>query len=43
MELVMHETDPKKPNLALVRSIQLHMEFGVLMTVAFLVATFARW
>ncbi|MDB5107115.1 MAG: 1,4-dihydroxy-2-naphthoate octaprenyltransferase, partial [Candidatus Binatus sp.] len=43
IRIVMRESDPKKLNLALFRSVQLHMEFGLLMIVAFLIATFAGW
>jgi len=43
LQIVMRETAPKKLNLALMRSVQLHMEFGLLMIVAFLVATFLHW
>lgn len=43
VRIVMRETVPKKLNLALMRSVQLHMEFGLLMIVAFLVAAFFRW
>jgi hypothetical protein len=39
----MHETEPKQLNVALFRSVQLHMEYGLLMIAAFLVATFLRW
>ena len=39
----MRENEPKKLNLALFRSVQLHMEFGLLMIVAFLVAALMRW
>jgi len=37
------ETEPKKLNLALMRSVQLHMEFGILMIIAFLVAAIFKW
>jgi hypothetical protein len=37
------ESNPKKLNLGLFRSIQLHMEFGLLMIAAFLIAAFAGW
>jgi len=43
IRIVMRETDPKKLNLALLRSVQLHMEYGLLMIVAFLIAAFFRW
>ena len=42
LKIVMNETDPKKLNLALFRSVQLHMEYGVLLIVAFLIAAFAH-
>ncbi len=40
--LVMRETEPRKLNLALFRSVQLHMEFGLLMIAAYLIAAFFR-
>ena len=43
LRIVMHETEPKQLNVALFRSVQLHMEYGLLMIVAFLVATFFKW
>ena len=43
VRIVMRETEPKKLNLALFRSVQLHMEFGLLMIAAFIVAAFAGW
>jgi 1,4-dihydroxy-2-naphthoate octaprenyltransferase len=43
LRIVMRETEPKRLNLALFRSVQLHMEYGLLMIVAFLLATFLRW
>lgn len=43
LKIVMRETEPRKLNLALFRSIQLHMEFGLLLTLGFLVAAFLRW
>ena len=43
LQIVMRETEPKQLNVALFRSVQLHMEYGLLMIVAFLVATFLRW
>ncbi|HEY6395409.1 MAG TPA: 1,4-dihydroxy-2-naphthoate octaprenyltransferase, partial [Candidatus Binataceae bacterium] len=43
IRIVMRETEARKLNLALLRSVQLHMEFGLLMIVAFLIATFFRW
>jgi 1,4-dihydroxy-2-naphthoate polyprenyltransferase len=43
IRIVMRESEPKKLNLALFRSVQLHMEFGLLMIAAFLVAALLRW
>jgi 1,4-dihydroxy-2-naphthoate octaprenyltransferase len=43
LQIVMRETEPKKLNLALFRSVQLHMEYGLLMIAAFLITTFVRW
>lgn len=43
IRIVMRETSAKKLNLALMRSVQLHMEYGLLMIVAFLSAAFLRW
>ena len=43
LRIVMRETEPRKLNLALLRSVQLHMEFGLLISAAFLFATFAKW
>ncbi len=43
VRIVMRENEPRKLNLALMRSVQLHMEFGLLMIVAFLIAAFAGW
>jgi 1,4-dihydroxy-2-naphthoate polyprenyltransferase len=43
VRIVMRETEPKRLNLALMRSVQLHMEFGLLLIVAFLIAAFMRW
>jgi 1,4-dihydroxy-2-naphthoate octaprenyltransferase len=40
--LVMRENGPRKLNLALFRAVQLHMEFGLLMIVAYLAAAFFR-
>jgi len=42
IRIVMRESEPKL-NLALFRSVQLHMEFGLLMIAAFLIAAFMRW
>ncbi len=43
IRIVMRESAPKKLNLALFRSVQLHMEFGLLMIAAFLIAAFMHW
>ncbi len=43
IRIMTRETDPKKLNLGLFRSIQLHMEFGLLMIAAFLTAAFIGW
>jgi 1,4-dihydroxy-2-naphthoate octaprenyltransferase len=43
IRIVMRETEPRRLNRALLRSVQLHMEFGFLMFVAFLVAALAGW
>lgn len=43
IRIVMRESEPKKLNLALFRSVQLHMEFGLLMIAAFLIAALMRW
>jgi 1,4-dihydroxy-2-naphthoate polyprenyltransferase len=43
IRIMTRESDPKKLNLGLFRSIQLHMEFGLLMIAAFLIAAFAGW
>jgi 1,4-dihydroxy-2-naphthoate polyprenyltransferase len=43
IRIVRTETEPKKLNLALMRSVQLHMEFGILMIIAFLVAAIFKW
>ena len=43
IRIMTRESDPKKLNLGLFRSIQLHMEFGLLMIAAFLVAAFVGW
>ena len=40
IKIVMRETAAKKLNLALMRSVQLHLEYGLLMIVAFLAAAF---
>ena len=41
--IMTRENDRKKLNLGLFRSVQLHMEFGLLMIAAFLVAAFVGW
>ncbi|MGH7947920.1 MAG: 1,4-dihydroxy-2-naphthoate octaprenyltransferase [Candidatus Binataceae bacterium] len=43
IRIVMCESEPRKLNLALLRSVQLHMEFGLLMFIAFVVAALAGW
>src|SRR5580704_18752517 len=43
IRIMTRESDPRKLNLGLFRSIQLHMEFGLLMIAAFLIAAFAGW
>lgn len=43
IRIMTRENEPKKLNLGLFRSIQLHMEFGLLMTAAFLIAAFFGW
>ncbi len=43
LKIVFTETSPRKLNLALLRSVQLHLEFGLLMIIAFLVAIPLRW
>ena len=43
IRIMTHENEPKKLNLGLFRSIQLHLEFGLLMTAAFLIAAFFNW
>jgi 1,4-dihydroxy-2-naphthoate polyprenyltransferase len=43
LRIVFRETDRKQLNLALFRSVQLHMEFGLLMMIAFLIAAFMHW
>ncbi len=43
IRIMTRESEPKKLNLGLFRSIQLHMEFGLLMIAAFLVAAIAGW
>jgi 1,4-dihydroxy-2-naphthoate octaprenyltransferase len=39
VRLMMRETEPRKLNLALFKSVQLHMEFGLLMIAAYLIAS----
>lgn len=41
--IVSRETEPKKLNLALLRSVQLHLEFGILMILALVVAAIFKW
>ena len=43
IRIITRENDRKKLNLGLFRSVQLHMEFGLLMIAAFLVAAFFGW
>jgi 1,4-dihydroxy-2-naphthoate octaprenyltransferase len=43
IRIMTRENDRKKLNLGLFRSVQLHMEFGLLMIAAFLVAAFFGW
>jgi 1,4-dihydroxy-2-naphthoate octaprenyltransferase len=43
IRIMTRENEPRKLNLGLFRSIQLHMEFGLLMIAAFLVAAFLGW
>jgi 1,4-dihydroxy-2-naphthoate polyprenyltransferase len=43
VRITTRESDPKKLNIGLFRSIQLHMEFGLLMIAAFLVAAIFGW
>jgi 1,4-dihydroxy-2-naphthoate polyprenyltransferase len=43
IRIMTRDSDPKKLNLGLFRSIQLHMEFGLIMIAAFLIAAFAGW
>jgi 1,4-dihydroxy-2-naphthoate octaprenyltransferase len=43
IRIMTRENEPKKLNLGLFRSIQLHMEFGLLMMAAFLIAAFFGW
>jgi 1,4-dihydroxy-2-naphthoate octaprenyltransferase len=43
LRIVSRETEARKLNLALMRSVQLHLEFGILMTLAFAVAAIFKW
>ena len=43
IRIVRSTTDAKKLNLALLRSVQLHMEFGILMIIAFVAAAIFKW
>jgi len=43
IRIVRSETDAKKLNLALLRSVQLHMEFGILMIIAFVAEAIFKW
>lgn len=43
IRIVRSTTDAKKLNLALLRAVQLHMEFGILMIIAFVAAAIFRW
>lgn len=43
LRIVFRETAPQKLNLALFRAVQLHLEFGVLMIIAFLLAMAFGW
>ena len=43
IRIVRSTTDAKKLNLALMRSVQLHMEFGILMIIAFVAAAIFKW
>jgi 1,4-dihydroxy-2-naphthoate polyprenyltransferase len=43
IRIMTREGDPKKLNLGLFRSIQLHMEFGLLTIATFLIAAFFHW
>jgi hypothetical protein len=43
LRIVRTETEAKKLNLALLRSVQLHMEFGILMIIAFVAAAIFKW
>ena len=43
LRIVSNETEARKLNLALMRSVQLHLEFGILMTLAFVIAAIFKW
>ena len=43
IRIVRSETEAKKLNLALMRSVQLHMEFGILMIITFVAAAIFKW
>ncbi len=43
IRIVRSTSDAKKLNLALLRSVQLHMEFGILMIIAFVAAAIFKW
>lgn len=43
IRIMTRENDRKKLNLGLFRSVQLHMEFGLVMIATFLVAAFVGW
>ena len=43
IRIVRAESEAKKLNLALMRSVQLHMEFGILMIIAFVAAAIFKW
>ena len=43
IRIVRSTTEAKKLNLALLRSVQLHMEFGILMIIAFVAAAIFKW
>jgi 1,4-dihydroxy-2-naphthoate octaprenyltransferase len=43
LRIVFSETAPRKLNLALLRAVQLHLEFGVLMILAFSTARVFGW
>ena len=43
LRIVRSTTEAKKLNLALLRSVQLHMEFGILTIIAFVAAAIFKW